>query len=340
MKSDFDIHSGTWLLYPTRRDVWRKNAQPIAETVVRLAETIGKYEPTFLGVLPTVDQKSISSKLGNSCVVQMLYNDIWVRDTGAIPCKYDLVKFGFNAWGGSDGLYCDWSLDSSVPEQMCKILQKNLRSCPLVIEGGNLVTDGKGTIITIKRTLCNKNRNPNVDSLEASNQLKEALGIEKVVLIDDGLVFDETGGHIDNLCAFANSKTILLAWTEDKNSPQYDVVRRALTTLEIATNAYGEHFDIIKIPLPEPFQRTEDDCVGIELCYGSKERCLGEWIQPSYINFVFANGAVIVPVFGTSTDDEALNIFKKVFYDREVIPFSAREVTLGGGGLHCITKNF
>ena len=223
---------------------------------------------------------------------------------------------------------------------MAERLQKPLRAASPVLEGGNLLTDGQGSLIVIRHSICNNNRNPGIRDIEAEAALKGALGIQQVIWIDQGLVFDETGGHIDNLCAFADPHRILLAWTEDAQSPQYPVVRAAYDTLLRARNVKGESFEIIKIPLPPAFRRTAQDCVGLETVPGSKERLLGEWIQPSYINFIFANGAVILPEFGVEQDRTVREIFARVFPQRQICSIPAREIVLGGGGLHCITKNY
>ncbi len=337
MKADFDFHDGTLLLYPTRKDVWRKNAVPIGKTVADLAQLISQYEPTLLGVLPSLDKSAIISPDQRLRIEPMLYDDIWARDSGAVPTDDGLVKFGFNAWGGDEGLYGSWALDATVPEQMSKLIGKELSLSPLTLEGGNLLTDGDGTLICIKRTIVNDNRNPGITLREAEAALKDALGVTRIIWIDEGLEYDETGGHIDNLCAFADRDTLFIAWTDDEASPQYQIVRRALEAIEAA----GEkRYKIIKIPLPSSFIRTEDDCEGLEYPDGSKARLPGEVIQPSYVNFIFANGAVIVPTFDDPLDDEVVDIFKRTFPHRTVIPLPSREIVLGGGGLHCITKNY
>ena len=337
MKADFAFHDGTLLLYPTRKDVWRRNAEPIAETVASLGQALAEFEPVVLGVLPELDKNKIQAACPDVQVRTMRYDDIWARDTGAVPTDDGLVKFGFNAWGGVDGLYGNWDNDSTVPEQMSEMLGKSLSLSELTLEGGNLLTDGDGTLICIKNTIANNNRNPGISECEIECELKRSLGVERIIWIDEGLKLDETGGHIDNLCAFADKDTLLIAWTDDPDSEDYKTVRSALEKIETAV---GKKYRIVKIPLPSPFIRTEDDCVGLEYHDGSKPRLPGEVIQPSYINFIFANGAVIVPTFDDSMDEAALQIFKSVFKGRKVIPHPAREIVLGGGGLHCITKNY
>lgn len=336
MKADFEIHQGTVLLYPTRKDVWRKNAEPIAETVLALAKCISEFEPVILGVLPGIDYSKFISDCGAAKVQKMNYNDIWVRDTGAVPCANKLIKFGFNAWGGDEGLYDDWSLDATVPEQMSCLLGLPLEKSPITLEGGNLLCNGKDTLICIKNSLCNKNRNPQFDVETVENILKRDLNVDNIIWIDEGLVFDETGGHIDNLCAFADEKTVMLAWTDDADNPQYNVVRNAYKSLKASTIP----FDIIKIPLPRCFTRTKDDCLGLVIEEGSKERYLGEIIQPTYLNFAFVNGGIILPAFDDPCDVIAQKLFENIFPDRKIVSFPAREIFLGGGGIHCITKNY
>lgn len=340
MRADFETHRGTMMLYPARKDVWRKHAVPISETVTKLALEISKFEPIILGVHPELDRNRIARECDGVRIEPMLYNDIWIRDSGAVPNEDALVKFGFNAWGGDAGLYSDWSLDETVPEQMSKLLNLPVETSSLVLEGGNLLCDGRGTLISIRSTLCNENRNPNVEIETVEKLLKQTLRIEQIIWLDEGLVYDETGGHVDNLCAFADERTILLSWTDDLENSQYDVVRSAYAKLEAARSVDGKPYNIVKIPLPQCFARTEDDCAGLVTVDGSKERYEGELIQPSYINFVFVNGGVIVPSFDDPADGIVKELFERTFPDRQVIDFPAREILLGGGGMHCITKNY
>jgi len=204
------------------------------------------------------------------------------------------------------------------------------------MEGGNLISDGNGTLVAIKESVQKRNHLP---LGEIEKELKQILKIEQIIWIKQGLVYDETGGHIDNLCVFADANTILLSWTDDKDNPQYSIVNKAFEILEQAKDINGNPYKIIKIPTPDIFYRTEEDCIGIELRDNSKQRLVGEPIQASYINFIFVNGAVIVPQFGLKQDREALDVFKSVFISKRVIPFDAREIVLGGGGIHCISRN-
>ncbi|MCL2218339.1 MAG: agmatine deiminase family protein [Chitinispirillia bacterium] len=332
MKAEYEQHKCTILLYPERRDVWRKGAQLIRETVERLAETIAEFEPVFLGYNgQNIPKLQVADQLKT---VDIEYDDIWARDTGGIPVGDDeLVIFGFDAWGG---LYGSVTKDMSVSGTIAQFCKLKPKKSAIVTEGGNLVSDGNGTLLAVKE--CLQSRNP-LPLEEIENELKRVLNIGRIVWFERGLVYDETGGHVDNLCVLADKNTALLSWTDDKSNPQYSVVKEALEVLEQASDADGKAYKIVKVPIPDIFYRTEEDCDGIELREDSKNRLVGEPIQASYINFAFANGAVIVPQFGLKQDDEALNVFKRTFGTRKVVPFDAREIVLGGGGIHCVSRN-
>lgn len=336
MQADFQRHRGTFLLYPSRTDVWRREAVPAQEIVMRLAEAISAFEPVYLGYNVPI-ARALPSGIK---ALPMEYDDIWVRDTGALPLNGGgYVRLQFNAWGGADGLYSDWQNDLRVPQRMAEILRADLSACDITAEGGNLTADGESTLVAVRACLVCENRNPAMDGDSIEKRLKTALRIDKIIWLEEGLEYDETGGHVDNLCAFAAPGKVLLAWTDEPDHPQYKIVRRAYRTLDGETDARGRKLEIIKVPLPDIMFRTEEDCAGLQEKCGSKARPLGEPVQASYINFVFTNGGVIVPQFGTLQDSAALEIFKQTFPERKVIGFSAHEIILGGGGLHCITRN-
>jgi agmatine deiminase len=332
MKAEFELHKCTVLLYPERKDVWRKGARQIKETVEHLAETIVDFEPVFLGHNKNNIPKLMSSR--NLKLFNIEYDDIWVRDTGPVPVDSDnLAAFGFDAWSG---LYGDFKKDSAVAEKVGQLFGVKPEKSKLVLEGGNLSCDGNGTLLAIKESI--QKRNP-ISLEEIEEELKHILKIKQIIWLEQGLVYDETGGHVDNLCVFADKNTIMLSWTNDKDNPQYPIVKQAFETLKNAKDADGKEYTIVKVPVPDIFFRTEEDCDEIELFDDSKNRLVGEPIQASYINFAFANGVIVVPQFGLKQDEETLKIFRNIFSLKTVIPFDAREIVLGGGGVHCITRN-
>ena len=327
MKAEFEKHECTFLLYPERKDVWRKKCAPIRKVIENLALTISEYEPVHLGYKNAIPKIS---------ALPMIYDDIWCRDTGPIPAKNgDLISFNFDGWGGE--MIAEINDDKKLPGQIATVLGKKLNEIPLVLEGGNITCDGNGTILLIEHNLVNSNKDMSLAKIEEC--LRQSLNIRQIIWLPRGLKFDETGGHIDNIASFADARTILLSFTNDMKHPQYEIVNEAFSILKNAKDINGNPYQIVKVPIPDIFFTTKDDCADIEIVQGSKPRIEGLPIQASYINFIFANGAVIVPQFNLPQDNDALSVFKKVFTNRKVIPSHAREVVLGGGGLHCISRN-
>ncbi|MCL2063395.1 MAG: agmatine deiminase family protein [Candidatus Cloacimonetes bacterium] len=334
MKSEFEKHQYTILLYPERSDVWRMNADPIKRIVENLAEFVSEFEPVILGY----NENNVPSKMNKLNYEihfkKIDYDDIWVRDTGAIPIFDDIfTAFQYDAYGGLIG---DVTKDSTVAQQITQILKVKIEESSLVLEGGNIVSDGNGTLLLVKESVIKRN---SISIEDIEKELKQVLKIKQIIWINRGLVFDETGGHIDNICTFADSNTVILSWTDDKNNPQYHVVREAFKTLEKSENINGIPYKIVKIPTPDIFFASQDDREGIEIREDSKKRLVGDSIQASYINFMFVNGGIIAPQFGVEQDKKALEVFQQTFPNRKIVPFNAREVVLGGGGIHCISRN-
>ncbi len=168
--------------------------------------------------------------------------------------------------------------------------------------------------------------------------LADYLGITTILWLGAGLCEDETGGHVDNLASFARPGLVLLAWTDDPADPQHAVARDALMRLEKARDARGQSLEVVKVPLPPPLFRTREEAAGVVEAPGSKPRKAGDRLPASYVNAYIANGAVILPSLHPATDDAARAIFARAFADRVVKMAPAREILLGGGGIHCITR--
>jgi agmatine deiminase len=260
------------------------------------------------------------------------------------------VDWDFNAWGGSTGgLYPDWQRDKLVASRIVSLLNENYTSekekiplfpCPIVLEGGSIHVDGKGTCLTTEECLLNRNRNPNLSKLEIESWLGRMLGVKKVIWLPRGLYGDDdTNGHIDNFACFAENNVVLLAWTDDEADPQYEISVEALQILENATDVEGNPFKVVKVPLPRPIYATEEDVESVQAVDGVKTREQGVRLAGSYVNFYICNGGVVMPGLGDEESDvKALAVVKKVFPERKVVQVQTREVLLGGGNIHCITQ--
>ena len=340
---EFEKQKASIILYPYRDDIWRDNCGPIAEMMINLGKAIAEFEPVILGVIPELVE-TVKAKYdlpANMKIVEMKYNDIWTRDSISAVVRngngLEIPVFGFNAYG--ERLYKPFDDDDKISEHVAKMFGYKFHRSPLILEGGNLMTDGNQTIFCVEDALLNPNRNPGKTREEIEEILKKETLSKKVIWIPHGVVNDETDGHIDNVIAFADEKTMLLSWTDDVNNEHYEAVHDIYEILKDCTNKDGEKYNIVKLPIPPLYRRTAEDSKGIIEEDGSFARLEGDPILDTYVNFALVNGGVIVPQFGIPMDQEALEIIKKVFPDRKIVPFYSREASLGGGGLHCLTKH-
>ena len=339
---EYEKQKATILLFPERQDVWRKSCEPIRKMIVDLANIICEYQPVILGVLPrlrTYLEKNYNLK-DKVKVMECLYNDCWARDTiSSVVSGKDpyIASFEFNAYGGK--LYSPWDDDNALDYKVAELFGYKIMKNGITLEGGNMLPDGQGTLFLVKDSVINDDRNPGLTQQEIEDKIKSSTGTKKIIWIKRGLAGDETEGHIDNILAFADSKTLLMSWTDDINNPHYARVREIEKNIRCATNVFGEKYQIVHLPIPGYYFRSENDSDGIISADSSFPRLKGDVVLETYINFVLINGAVIVPQFRIKEDEDAIRVLKEVFKDRDIIPFYSREATLGGGGLHCLSKH-
>ena len=251
-------------------------------------------------------------------VFSTVVGDIWLRDTGPVftltPEGARAVQFRFNGWGGKFP-YAD---DQQVAPFLAKLAEFPLDPVDLVCEGGALEVDGQGTLVTTREVLRNANRNPGRTEAEIERVLGEALGAERVIWLDEGLAGDHTDGHVDNLARFARPGLVVCQAPAGPDDPNAAVLDDVARTLDRARDADGRRIDVARIPSPGRVTNAE-----------------GALLPASHMNFVFREGAVLMPSFETPSVMAALAGLKEVFPDREIIPVDARGLIAEGGGLHC-----
>ena len=344
MPAEWEPHSGCWMAWPERPDNWRLGAEPAQEAFAAVASAIAATEPVTMAVSDGQYERARAALPDSVRLVELSTDDAWLRDTGptfVVDGKGARrgVDWRFNAWGGLEGgLYFPWDRDERVAAKVLEVERDGRYVAPLVLEGGSIHVDGEGTVLTTEQCLLNPNRNPGLDRAAIEAALHAHLGTEKVVWLGDGVVEDETDGHIDNLACFARPGVVMLTWVEDPDDPQHLVSRDALERLEGATDARGRSFEVIKLPAPGPLTATEEEASGVEVVEGTQPRRGGERLAASYVNFYIANSRVVYPLLDPSRDEEAAAIIAAAFPDREVVGVGAREILLGGGNIHCITQ--
>lgn len=250
-------------------------------------------------------------------------NDAWCRDHGPAfiinqaTNQKAVVDWGYNAWGGK---YPPFDLDDIVPTRIATAFNLPLFVPDIVMEGGSVEFNGAGTIMTTTACLLNKNRNPHLTKEQIETYLKEFYGQEQVLWLGDGIVGDDTDGHIDDITRFINENTVLTVVEEDPTDENYEILQENLETLRSFRLLNGEPLHIIELPMPAPVIYDETR------------------LPASYANFYIANDVVVVPIFNDKNDQRALDIIQGCFPTRKVIGINSVDIIWGLGSFHCLSQ--
>lgn len=348
MPAEYEPHRACVMIWPIRPGSWPHGAKEAQEAFKEIAVAISESEKLWMlaGSAQIESVREYFSPYPNIEVIEIETDDAWARDVGptcVVNAKGEVrgVDWQFNAWGGYfDGLYAHWEKDDQAAGAICEALDMDCYDAKhFVLEGGSIHSDGEGTVLVTEACLLSKGRNPQMTKGEIEEQLKQYLGAEKILWIPRGIFQDETNEHVDNVCAFVRPGEVVLAWTEDKEDPQYKLSEASLKALEEQTDAKGRKIKVHKLPIPkQPVCITEEELSGFDFEDGEDMREAGERLAASYVNFYISNGGVIVPQFGDEQDGEAVRILGELFPERKVYPIPARAIIVGGGNIHCITQ--
>jgi agmatine deiminase len=250
------------------------------------------------------------------------YADVWFRDYGPIFVKNQhrqlaMVHWIFNSWGNK---YSELLKDRKIPLVIQKSTQLPCFEPGIVLEGGSIDVNGKGTLLTTEQCLLNKNRNPTLSKGEIEKYLKDYLGVDHIIWLKNGIAGDDTDGHVDDFARFVNPTTVACVYENDKNDENYAILKENLEILQGATDQGGEKLSVIKLPTP--------GCVGEP----------GKRLPASYANFYIGNEVVLVPVFEHENDQVALAIIQNLFPKRKVAGVNCVDFVYGLGTIHCITQ--
>ena len=314
-----------WTAWPANRDAWCGDLDTPRRDVAAMVRALADGNRVRLLVNGVEAEASARAALGRAAdFVQARYSDIWLRDTGPIFARRGghpvALRFKTNAWGGK----FDLPDDATVGDDIARIAGWPILSFDFVLEGGAVDHDGEGTMLATCQTLLNANRN-GWSKAEAEAALRLAFGAKTVIWIDEGLKDDHTDGHIDNVVRFVGPARVVCqapAGADDPNAETLEAIARAL---EKATDAKGRKLEVIRIP-------------GV----GLYRNALGGTSPASHLNFVIANGVVVMPLYGTPAEEAALDALQAVFPDRKLVGVTSRGLLgagdAGGGSFHCITQ--
>lgn len=339
--AEYEKHAGTIIMFPFRNDIWRDDAKFMQEYIINLANIISEFEHVYF-ICREQDIPALSAaNLKNTSIISMPYDDIWARDIapsffyedGQLKC----VDWKFNAWGGKKGgSYYPWDKDDSFASNFAKYLSLPVKRIELVLEGGAIISDGKGTLFSTRSVAFSKYRNPFCSKAAVENQILSATHDSRIIWLDHGLANDETDGHIDNILSVVSPTELCMAWTDDRNNVNYKRVHRAFELLNDIESTEGTPYKINLIPLPPELKMLSHEANGLVSNKNALERTTDFILPASYLNYYLVNGAVLIPAFGCELDEPVKAQFQKIFPDRKIIQIYSREPLLGGGGLHCI----
>jgi agmatine deiminase len=314
-----------WTAWPANPEDWAGDLKGPRRDIVALVHALAGRNKVKLLVNGGEAEASARAALGNDAeLVPLRYGDIWLRDTGPIFARNAAgsiaLTFRFNGWGGK----FDSRDDAKVGEDIAKLANVVTHAFDFVLEGGAIEQDGEGTIVTTRQTLLNANRNGWTQA-EAEAALRDAFGARKIIWINQGLMHDHTDGHIDNLARFVAPGRVVCQSPSGDDDPNAEALETIAQKLQASTDAAGRKLEVIRVPSP-----------------GLVRDANGEIAPASHMNFVIANGIVVVPVYGTPSAEPALDALRPVFPGRKVIGLPSHGVLgsgdAGGGSFHCITR--
>ncbi|MDQ2763234.1 MAG: agmatine deiminase family protein [Pseudomonadota bacterium] len=307
-------HKAVWIGFPSHPDLWLDDLEPAREEVVAFARAVhadGRGERVIL-VAADEEAAGAAGAMAKDIadVVVEPFGDIWLRDTAAIILSDGTARdFRFNGWGGK----YDLPGDDDIGQRLAARRRIPAESCDWILEGGAIDGDGTGLVVTTEQCLLNHNRNPGLSKVEIEARLRSDLGFTQVIWLGEGLMYDHTDGHVDNLARFVAPGKLAIPLAAE-NDPNWLVYQHA------ARDAALHEVEIVLVPSPGRVLRDE------------------EIVPASYMNFYIGNASVIVPQYGAPNDAAAVAAIQALFPDREAVGLQADHILTGGGSFHCISQ--
>lgn len=328
--AEWHKHEATWLSFPKNTDTWEDKFEKIYPSYFKLIKTISESEQVRINahdfdLIKLIEEKLDLYSIDRSKVELFAHptDDSWCRDHGPafLLNKYDsrqlIVDWEYNAWGGK---YPPYNSDNAIPAAISKALGIPSVKAGIVMEGGSVEFNGLGTVMTSKSCLLNKNRNPYLNQTEIEKYLCDFYGVDQVLWIEDGIVGDDTDGHIDDTVRFVNNNTVLTMIEKDRLDANHDILNENLEILKKMKLLNGESLNIVEIQMPDAVYDQ------------------GERLPASYANFCMTNANVIVPTYRSKYDDEALNKIQMCFPEKKVVGIDSTDIIWGLGSFHCLSQ--
>jgi len=333
MPAEWRRHTSTWLTWPKDPETWPQRVPQVQEIFRQMMLALTPHETVNLLVDNEETEKEVLRRCDFPTASNIQFHQIetvdsWIRDYGPNFLIRDETELAyndwvFNAWGGK---YDELKRDDRVPSMLEEYLGVRRFEPGVVMEGGSIEVNGAGSVLTTEQCLLNPNRNPGLSRSEIEEYLLTYLGVTQVLWLGEGIVGDDTDGHIDDIARFVAPDVILCAIEEDPDDANYEILQDNLRRLRLMSDVNGRPFEIVTLPMP-----------GVVGGSSTESRNL-ERLPASYANFYIANKVVLVPIFGHLNDENALGIIQKVFPDRQVTGINCESLVWGMGTIHCVTQ--
>jgi agmatine deiminase len=341
LPAEWEPHDATWLSWPHKEASWPGKIETIFPVYAQMVAALSRSETVHINVNDAdmeaaaarqLRQAGVAGEIGGTIRFhQFATNDAWCRDHGAIILKHRdpqtaaekgissrlATDWDYNAWGDK---YPPYDLDNLIPSKMADLLGIPCKKGGMVLEGGSIDSNGAGLLLTTENCLLNPNRNPSLTKVQIEARLIEFFGVEKVLWLGEGIVGDDTDGHIDDITRFVDARTVVTAIEEDPADENYSILQDNLTRLESMTDLEGRPLEIVTIPMPPPVVFND------------------QRLPASYANFYIANTVVLLPTYNHLNDERARAALARLFPSREIVGLDCTDIIWGLGAFHCLTQ--
>lgn len=358
MPAEWRRHTATWLSWPKDPETWPDRVPQVENIFLQMMAALSPHETVNLLVDDEASEATVRARCDFKSAENVHFHrlptvDSWIRDYGpnflvrsardtefpigadsevVLASENDTLKFAqplayndwiFNAWGNK---YEDLKKDDSIPARLENVLKAPRFEPGIVMEGGSIEVNGAGVVLTTEQCLLNRNRNPHLNREQIEQYLKVYLGVRKVLWLAEGIVGDDTDGHIDDLARFVSPTKLVCAVEEDPADANYEILRDNFQRLRAMTDVFGRPFEIVTLPMPGVVGGASTDTRDLDR------------LPASYANFYIANNVVLAPIFGHRNNVRALETLQKVFPDRRVVGINCEPLVWGMGTIHCVTQ--
>ncbi len=321
LPAEWEEQDSILMVFPHQKTDWADDMQRAQSVFLRLASSISATQKLILVCDDVEKTKQFFCYHDRISFVALDTNDTWIRDFGPISIYHDdkrqLIDFQFTGWGGKYEASLDNLVTKSLHDKWHFMVSPLIHS-NLVLEGGSIESDGKGTLMTTKKCLLNPNRNPHLSQKQLEETLKELLGVKRFLWLEHGeLEGDDTDAHIDTLARFIDDETIAYVQCDDKEDSHYHELKKMEEELKAFKTFDNKPYRLVPLPLPSAIYKD------------------GQRLAATYANFLITNKSILLPIYDDYHDSKMIALFKTLYPKREIIPINALRLIEEGGSIHC-----